>query len=402
MFGDFNVSKIRKDFPILDQKLIYFDNACMSLRPKQVVEKMNEYYFDYGACAGRSGHRLSKKTEMEVDLARGAVQKLLNAGSKEEIIFCKNATEGINLVASSVDWAEGDEIIVSDKEHNSNLIPWLKLKEKGVGVVICKSNVDNTFNLSNFRNCFSKRTKLAAVVHVSNLDGVENPVSEIVKIAHEKGAWVLVDGAQSVPHKEVDVKKLGVDFFVFSGHKALGPTGTGVLYGKKDLLNKLNQFIVGGQTVLDSTYESYDEEILPKKFEAGLQDYAGIIGLGEACRYLRKVGLKNIEKHEAKLNKIVTDALAGNDKIEIIGPEDASKRGGIFTFNVKDMKAHDVAKMLDSSKEIALRSGAFCVHSWFNARKLDGAVRASFYVYNTEEEVNVFIKEVKKISGFAN
>ncbi|MFH1803225.1 MAG: cysteine desulfurase [archaeon] len=397
MFGGFNVDKIRKDFPILDQKLIYFDNACMSLKPKQVVEKMNEYYFDYGACAGRSGHKLSKKTELEVDLARKEVQKLLNAGSREEIIFCRNATEGINLVANAIDWRDGDEVIVSDKEHNSNLIPWLKLKLQGVVVKVCRGNEDGTFSLKNFERCFSKKTRLVAVVHVSNLDGVENPVSEIVKIAHEKGVWVLVDGAQSVPHKEVNVKKLGCDFFVFSGHKALGPTGTGVLYGKKDLLNKLNQFIVGGQTVLDSTYEGYDEEILPKKFEAGLQDYAGIIGLGEACRYLRKIGLKNIEKHEVKLNKLVTDALAGNEKIEIIGPVDASRRGGLFTFNVNGMGPHDVAKMLDASKGIAVRSGAFCVHSWFNAKDSNGAIRASFYVYNTEEEVRIFVKEIEKI-----
>ncbi|MFH1290393.1 MAG: cysteine desulfurase, partial [Nanoarchaeota archaeon] len=350
-----NVDKIRRDFPILDQKLIYFDSACMSLKPKQVVEKMNGYYYEYGACVGRSGHKLSRTTELEVDLARKEVQKLLNAKSKEEIIFCRNATEGINLVASSIDWREGDEVIVSDKEHNSNLIPWLKLKEKGVVVKVCKGNEDNTFNLDNFRNCFSKRTRLVGIVHISNLDGVENPVSDIVKIAHENGAWVMVDGAQSVPHREVDVRKMGVDFFVFSGHKALGPTGIGVLYGKKDLLNKLNQFIVGGQTVRDSTYEGYDKELLPKKFEAGLQDYAGIIGLGEACRYLRKVGLKNIEKHVNKLNKIVTEELGKEKKIEIIGPKEAEKRSGIFTFNVKGMNAHDVAKMLDASKGIAFR-----------------------------------------------
>jgi cysteine desulfurase/selenocysteine lyase len=302
-------------------------------------------------------------------------------------------------VANAIDWKAGDEIIVSDKEHNSNLIPWLKLKEKGVNVKVCKTNEDGTFNLKNFGNCFSKKTRLVSVVHVSNLDGVENPIQEIAKVAHEHGAMILVDGCQSVGHKEVDVRKLDVDFFVFSGHKALGPSGTGVLYGKKDLLNKLGQFMVGGQTVLDSTYEGYDEELLPKKFEAGLQDYGGIIGLGEACRYLRKVGFKEIEKQEAKLNKMATELLAKNEKIEIIGLKDSGKRSGIFTFNIKGMKSHDVAKMLDSSKGIAVRSGAFCVHSWFNAKKMDGAVRASFGFYNTEEEVKTFVKEVEKICG---
>ncbi len=394
MFG-FNVDKVRKDFPVLNEKIIYFDSACMSLKPKQVVEKMNEYYYKYPACSGRSGHKLAKQVENEVDLARREVQKLIGAGSSEEIIFTKNATEGINLVANAISWEKGDEVIVSDKEHNSNLIPWLKLISQGVVVKVCKGNEDGTFNMKNFKDCFSKRTRLVAIVHVSNLDGVENPIAEIVKISHEKGVWILVDGCQSFPHKAIDVRKLDVDFFAFSGHKALGPTGVGVLYGKKELLNKLNQFIVGGQTVLDSTYEGYDEELPPKKFEAGLQDYAGIIGFGEACRYLKNIGFREIEKQERKLNELATSLL--NGKVEIIGPLDAALRGGIFAFNIRGMKTHDVAKMLDASKGIAVRSGAFCVHSWFNARKMDGAVRASFYFYNTEEEVKIFAKEVEKI-----
>jgi cysteine desulfurase / selenocysteine lyase len=398
MFG-FNVDKVRKDFPVLSEQVIYFDNACMSLKPKQVVEKMNEYYFKYSACAGRSGHKMSKMVDEEVDSARREVAKLIGAASVEEIIFTKNATEGINLVANAISWEKGDEVIVSDKEHNSNLIPWLKLKEKGVVVRVCRTNDDGTFNLKNFEKCFSKKTKLVAVVHVSNLDGVENPIAEIVKIAHSNKAWVLIDGAQSFPHRAIDVRKLDVDFFAVSGHKALGPTGVGVLYGKKKLLEGLGQFIVGGQTVSDSTYEGYEEEKLPKKFEAGLQDYAGIIGFGEACRYLRRIGFNEIEKRETKLNELATSLLAG--KVEIVGPREAEKRSGIFTFNIKGMRSHDVAKMLDASKGIAVRSGAFCVHSWFNARKMDGAVRASFYFYNTEEEVRIFVKEVEKICGMS-
>jgi cysteine desulfurase/selenocysteine lyase len=398
MFG-FNVEKVRKDFPVLFSGVIYFDNACMSLKPKQVVEKMNEYYEKYPACGGRSGHKMSRKVDEEVDSARREVAKLIGAASSDEIIFTKNATEGINLVAQGLDWKAGDEIIVSDKEHNSNLIPWLKLKKKGIVVRVCRTNDDGTFNLKNFEKCFNARTKLVSVVHVSNLDGVENPIAEIVKTAHSNGARVLVDGCQSFPHRAVDVRKLDVDFFAISGHKALGPTGTGVLYGKKDLLSKMNQFIVGGQTVTDSTYESYAPEKLPNKFEAGLQDYAGIIGLGEACRYLKKIGFGEIEKQELKLNKLATELLAKNDKIEIIGPLSCEKRGGIFTFNIKGLRSHDVAKMLDASKGIAVRSGAFCVHSWFNARKIDGAIRASFYFYNTEEEVKIFVKEVEKIAG---
>lgn len=396
MFG-FNVEKVRKDFEVLKKGVIYFDNACMSLKPRQVVEKMNEYYSDYPACSGRSGHFLSRKADEEIEAARAEVRKFLGAREDKEIIFTRNATEGINLVAGGLDWKSGDEVIVSDKEHNSNLIPWLKLKSQGVRVIVSKGNQDGTFNLEHFKKCFSKRTRLVAIVHVSNLDGVENPIDEIVKISHGNKALVLIDGAQSAPHKEINVQKLGVDFFVFSGHKALAPTGTGVLYGRRELLEKMNQFLVGGHTVVDSTYDSYKMAELPDKFEAGLADYAGIVGLAEACRYLRKVGMKNIEKQEEKLNKIVSDGLLSEGKVELVGPKDYRLRGGIFTFNVRGMNSHDVAKMLDSSKKIALRSGAFCVHSWFNARKMDGAVRASFYFYNTEEEASIFVEEVKKL-----
>lgn len=397
---NFNPEKFRKDFPILLKGIIYFDNSCMSLKPIQVIKKMNQYYEEFPACAGRSAHKLSKKVEYEIDLARKEVKNLINASSDLEIIFTRNATESINLVANSLDLKKDDEVILSDKEHNSNLIPWLKLKSKGVKVVFCDSNSDNTFNLENFRKCFSSKTKIVSIVHSSNLDGVTNPIEQIAKITHQNKALLLVDAAQSFSHMEINVRKLDVDFLAFSGHKALGPTGVGVLYGKKNLLEELNQFIVGGQTVTDSTFENYSPETLPKKFEAGLQDYAGIIGFGEACRYLKKIGLKNIEAYQIKLNKIVTEELSKNKKIEIIGPRAAEERGGIFTFNIKGMSPHDVAKMLDASKNIAVRSGTFCVHSWFNKHKSNGAVRASFYFYNTEEEALIFVKEVNKISEF--
>lgn len=402
MFGmnGLNVEKVRKDFPVLDGKIIYFDNACMSLKPKQVVEKMNEYYNEYPACGGRSGHTLAKRVELEVDKAREEVRKLINAKHSSEIIFTRNATEGINFVSQSLGLKAGDEVIVSDKEHNSNLIPWLKLKKQGVKVVISRTNEEGTFNLENFRRCFSSRTKLVSVVHTSNLDGVTNPIKEIAKIAHENKTLILVDGAQSFPHKEIDVVELDIDFFVLSGHKALGPTGIGILYGKRKLLENLPPFLVGGHMVVDSTYEDYELAEIPDRFEAGLQDYAGLIGFGEACRYLGKIGLKEIGKHELKLNKIVSEGLSGEKKIKILGPKEPEKRGGIFTFYIEGMNSHDVAKILDSSKKIAVRSGAFCVHSWFNSRKIEGAVRASFYLYNTEEEAKLFVEEVKKILKF--
>ena len=389
--------KIRKDFPMLSKPLIYFDNACMSLKPKQVIDKMNEYYNDYTACAGRSSHRLAGKVEEEVDKSRMELAYFVNSKSASEIIFTRNTTEGINLVANSIEWKRGDEVVISDKEHNSNLIPWLKLGKKGVKAVVVKSNADNTFNLDNFIKSLSKKTKLVSMVYTSNLDGVSNPMKDIARIAHEKNALVLCDAAQAVPSMEIDVKGLDVDFLAFSGHKMLGPTGTGVLYGKKEILEKMEQFIVGGETVIDSTYSRYTAEELPMKFEAGLQDYAGIIGLGEACRYLKKVGMKKISKHETKLNRIITERLMKHKNISLIGPADYEKRNGIFSFNIKGMNPHNVSKILESSKSIMTRSGAHCVHSWFNDRKIDGSARASVYFYNTEEEATVFADEVEKI-----
>ncbi|MFH1439207.1 MAG: cysteine desulfurase [Candidatus Woesearchaeota archaeon] len=439
LFKKLNVEKVRKDFPVLadakgnysnsklSSKIIYFDSACMSLKPKQVIDKVMEYYNEYTACAGRSAHSSAKKVETEVDRTRIEVRKLINAKFDEEIIFTRNTTEGINLAANSLvstfitsdgkfGLSRGDEVIISDKEHNSNLIPWLKLRNQtGIKVKIVESNLDNTFNLENFQKMFTKKTKLVSLVHTSNMDGVTNPIKDIAKITREKsdelgcadgdGVILIVDGAQSVPGKEVDVRKLDIDILSFSGHKMLGPTGTGVLYGKKYLLEKMDQFIVGGETVVDSTYDDYHAEKLPMKFEAGLQDYAGIIGLSEACRYLKSVGLDNIAKHENKLNKQITEDLQNfiNDgTIKLIGPEDPEKRSGIFSFNIKGMDPHHISNILDSSKKIMTRSGAHCVHSWFNKPEIKkqgikGSCRASVYLYNTEEEVQLFTDEVKKI-----
>jgi cysteine desulfurase/selenocysteine lyase len=398
MLFSLNPEKYRKDFPILSKNIVYFDNACMSLKPRQVIEKMDQYYTEYTACAGRSNHALSKKVEHEVALAREEVKSLINAKKAEEIVFTRNTTEGINLVANSLGLKKGDHVIISDKEHNSNLIPWLNLKKKvGITLTSVKSAPDNTFDLSAFEDAFTKNTKLVSIVHTSNLDGVTNPIKEIAKIAHDNGALLLVDGAQSVPGKKVDVRKLDIDFLSFSGHKMLGPTGTGVLYGKHELLQKLDQFIVGGETVIDSTYDDFVPEKIPNKFEAGLQDYAGIIGLGEACRYLKRVNQESIESHEIRLNKFITDQLSGNKRIRILGPQDPSKRGGIFSFTVEKMDIHHVSKMLDVSRHIMVRSGAHCVHSWFNAHNLKGSVRASLYFYNTGHEAQIFVDEMNKI-----
>lgn len=402
-----NANAIRKDFPVLSQKsggnqLVYFDNACMSLRPEQVVSKIVEYYHDYPGCGGRSYHRISRKTTEEMEKARAEVQRFINAKKPEEIVFTKNTTEGLNLVYNSLPLKKGNAIITTDKEHNSNLLPvQMLVKNKGAVHIIAEtaSAESPEFPLDKLSELLRKdrSVKLVSMAGTSNLDGTTIPIREIAKLVHESSALLMIDGAQYVPHYETDVRKLGVDFLAFSGHKMMGPSGTGVLYGKEELLNSLPPFLTGGETVTDSTYTTAQFEKAPHRFEAGLQNYAGIIGLGEAARYVRKVGPGSIAAHEFAINKRITEALLPEKKLTLVGPESPELRGSIFSFNIEGMSSHDVAMILDSSKNIAIRSGAHCVHSWFNAHSLKGCARASFYAYNTLEEANAFIEAVRAI-----
>ncbi len=396
-----NTDKIRADFNILNgkdgQNPIYFDSACMSLKPKCVVDAMNEYYNSYPACAGRSVHKLSDKATKKVKEARGLVAKFINAKDEKEIVFTRNTTEGINLLANSFGLKAGDVVLITDKEHNSNLIPWLVLRDKiGIVVKIVRGNMDGTFNLDNFKDLVVG-AKLVSMVHASNLDGVTNPAKEIVKIAHDAGALVFLDVAQSIAHQKIDVRDLDVDFMAFSGHKMMGPTGTGVFYGKYKLLENLQPFIVGGDTVLRSTYDSYEFLPAPEKFEAGLQDYAGIIGLGEAVKYLSQFDFKDIQEHEFELNDYITKELQKNPQIKIIGPADASLRSGIIDFYIEDTDMHKFAIMLDEMANIEIRSGQHCVHSWFNDKKIYNSARISLYLYNTMTEAEEFINNFNKI-----
>jgi cysteine desulfurase/selenocysteine lyase len=412
-----DVEKIRQDFPILQKKIngkpiIYMDSACMTLRPVQVIEKIKEYYTDYPACGERSLHKLGRKVDENVEKARETLRKFINAKNSREIIFTKNTTEGINLVAHSFKLDEGDVVLGTDKEHNSNLLPWQAqaLSSKGVKYDFVESNADNTFSIENFmaKNPIKRKykygdlwpkidnkVKLVAMVLTSNLDGTSIPAKEVIKLAHDNGQLVLLDAAQAVPHHDVDVRKLDVDFLAFSGHKMLGPSGTGVLYGKERLLDELSPFMVGGGTVIDTTREQPIFEELPNRFEAGLQDYAGIIGLGEAANYIMRAGRENIEKHETALNKTLTEGIASF--AEILGPADPAKRSGVVSFNIPGVDPHDVAMMLDEMENICVRSGAHCVHSWFNTHNLRGSVRASLYLYNTLEECTKFIDTMKKV-----
>jgi len=394
-----NIEKIRQDFPIYNKQIngkpiIYMDSACVTLKPIQVMDAMNKYYQEFPACASRSAHKLGRRVTEEVDNSRKIIQKFINAKKSNEIIFTKNTTEGINLIANSLDLKEGDTVLTSDKEHNSGSIPFQLLKRKGINRKKFRFG-----DLDDFQNKLDSNVKLVSTVHISNLDGTSNPIKDIIKRAHENKSLVLIDGAQSVAHKEINVKRLDADFLAFSGHKMLGSSGTGVLYGKSHLLEGLNPFIVGGDTVKNSTYNSYEIEDIPKRFEAGLQNYAGNIGFGEAVKYLSKIGIRNIKNHTIKLNKIISEEFYDLG-IEILGNKNPEKRSGIISFNIKGIDHHEISGVLNESSNIMVRSGMHCVHSWFNAHKINGSVRISLYLYNTEEESEILINEIKKIKRF--
>lgn len=388
-----NVNKIREDFPLLNNSkkpIIYFDNACMSLKPRQVVEKISEYYNEYPTCVGRSNHRLGKRASDEYNAVRTIIRKFINAKDDKEIIFTKNTTESINIVAKTLDY---DMIITTDKEHNSNHVPWMQTGKKKEVIYLDNKEEKPEEQLKGLFSSNKDKKIIVSIVHTSNMDGTTTDVKEMIRTAHDNNASVILDAAQSIPHSRIDVKKLDVDFLAFSGHKILGPTGTGILYGKQELLRKLNNYNTGGDTVIDTFYDKVEFEDIPHRFEAGLQDYAGFIGLGEAVKYLQKY-IDDIESHQIRLNKIMTEGL--KDKVKILGPQDPSLRSGIFNFTSK-INHHEISVMLDNFANIMIRSGRHCVHSWYNAHKIDGSARASVYLYNTEEEAKVFVEKVNEI-----
>jgi len=398
-----NIEKIRKDFPLLQEQshrkpIVYFDNACQTLRPTSVIQAIDEYYLKYSTCGGRSMHHLGEEVTHRCDNSRAAVAKFLNASRKEEIIFTRNTTEGINLVSNSLDFQSGDVVLISDKEHNSNLIPWQMLsKKKNIKIRRVEYLPDGIFDLNGYKTALNEKVKLISLGFTSNLDGVTIPAEEIIKLAHRNGALVLLDAAQTAPRQKIDVHNLDVDFLAFSGHKILGPSGTGVLYGKYALLEKLEPFMVGGDTVAFSTYDSCQFLPPPAKFEAGLQDYAGIFGLAEAVNYLMRIGFDDIQKQETNLNEFITNGINDIPHLKIIGPADPKLRGGIVTFYLDGVDSHQVALMLDQMANIQIRSGQHCVHSWFNAHQIAGSARASLYFYNTIEEAEFFTQNLKKV-----
>lgn len=385
-----NIEKIREDFPVTS-KIIYMDSSCVSLKPIQVINAITEYNTEYPACGGRSNHRLGIKVTEKIEDSRRAVSKFFSTKKTEEIIFTKNTTEAINIVANGLNFQKGEKVLISDKEHNSNLVPWLILKKrKGINLEI--------YEFGNMKDCSKKAegARLISTTATSNLDGSSQDIKELVKIARKNNTLILIDAAQAAAHHEINVKKLDIDFLAASGHKMLGASGTGILYGKMEELEKLETYTTGGETVRDTTYDSYEIDKIPHRFEAGLQNYAGIISLKEAAEYLSEIGFKEIEKHEKKLNKIITEGIKEIPGLKILGPEDPEDRSGIVSFTVEGLDPHDIALQLDSSANIMIRSGYHCCHSWLNANNIKGSARASLYIYNTEEEAQKFVEALKQ------
>jgi len=398
-----DVEAIMKDFPSLQVRvnrkpIVYLDNACMTMKPIQVIEAMNEYYYSYPGCHGRTMYYFGRRTTEEYGRARQRLQRLINAPQSKEVIFVRNTSEGINLVASSLPFEPGDVVVTTNVEHNSNLLPWQVLKRrKGIEHRIVNLNEELTFDLGELEEAMSDRVRLVSVPHTSNLTGVTLPVSEIARVAHAHGALLMLDAAQSVPHRRVDVQSLDADIVVFSVHKMLGPTGTGVLWAKEEVLNKMGPFIVGGETVLDTHYDTYVPAGLPDRFEAGLQNYAGAIGAGVAAEYLMALGLEDIHEHEVWLNQIVTERLQDLDGVRVLGPAEPEQRGGVINIVIEGMKALEVARILDEANNIMVRAGVHCLHSWYNANLMPHSIRASVYVYNTEAECELFTDVLTKL-----
>ncbi|MFT4309999.1 MAG: aminotransferase class V-fold PLP-dependent enzyme [Candidatus Woesearchaeota archaeon] len=376
--------------------IAYLDNACMTIRPKQVLDAMQTYYNDYPVCAGRSHHRFALLLDTQLQKARTTIATFLGT-TPEHIIFVKNATEAINLVAHSLSFKRRDVILTSDKEHNSNLIPWLQLVEhKKVIHDIIRTKADNTFDMTALLDKLQEHEhiKLLSLVHSSNIDGVAFPIKEIVDMVKQKEILVMVDGAQAVGHMPVDVQALGVDFYAISAHKMYGPSGIGALYVKD--LSLLDAFMVGGDTVQDATYTSFTFKEGVHKYEAGLQYYPGILGFAQACKHIQNIGFTTIQKQEKLCTTTVIEhlePLIRANKIRIIGPAQSN----IVNVHVCGMDQQEVAQLLDKTYDIIVRAGMHCVHSWYHARGINGSVRASFSYYNTVEQAKRFAQALQDI-----
>lgn len=403
-----DIQEIRKHFPILNQEvnghpLVYLDSAATSQKPISVIEAVSDYYKGYNSNVHRGVHTLGTRATDGYEGAREKVRSFINAATTEEVIFTRGTTTSINTVAASYGRAnveEGDEIVITHMEHHSNIIPWQQLaKEKGAVLKYVPLQEDGTITLEDVRATITSKTKIVAIMMVSNVLGTMNPIKEITKIAHENGAVMMVDGAQAAPHMKIDVQDLDCDFFAFSGHKMVGPTGIGVLYGKKKHLEAMEPVEFGGEMIdFVGLYDSTWKE-LPWKFEGGTPIIAGAIGLGAAIDFLEDIGLSNIEAHEHKLAAYALEKMSAVEGMTIFGPQDPAQRAGLVTFNIDDVHPHDVATVLDS-EGIAVRAGHHCAQPLMKWLNVSATARASFYLYNTEEEIDRLVAGLVKTKEF--
>lgn len=403
-----NTNEIKQLFPILNQEvnghpLVYLDSAATSQKPIQVIDAITNYYRQDNSNVHRGVHTLGTRATDAYEGAREKIRKFINAKSIEEIVYTRGTTTALNLVASSYGNAnlkEGDEIVITYMEHHSNLIPWQQVaKNTGATLKYFPLQEDGTLSLDDVRATITPNTKLVAVTMVSNVLGVMNPIKEIAKIAHENGAVMVVDAAQGAPHLNIDVQDLDCDFLGFSGHKMCGPTGIGVLYGKKQLLENMEPIEFGGEMIdFVGLYESSWKE-LPWKFEGGTPIIAGAIGLGAAIDFLQEIGLDNILEHEHKLAAYTLEKMSTIEGISIYGPKDAEKRAGVVTFNLSDVHPHDVATVLDA-EGIAVRAGHHCAQPLMKWLDVSATARASFYLYNTEEDIDRLVEGLVKTKEY--
>ncbi|MBM39193.1 MAG: cysteine desulfurase [Chloroflexi bacterium] len=400
----FDVEKIRLDFPILTKEifgkpLVYLDNAATSQKPRQVIDALVEYYENFNANVHRGVHTLSMEATDRYEEAREKVSSFINSESSDLVIWTRNASESLNLVAYS--WGEknvheGDEILLTPMEHHSNLVPWQELARRKNAVIKFIPMLENgTLDMDRVKELITERTVLVSAVHMSNALGTINPIKELAEEAHKLGAKILVDGAQSVPHMPTDVQELNCDFLAFSGHKMLGPTGIGALYVKEEILESMEPFLTGGEMVLEVSYEKASWADLPMKFEAGTPNIADSIALGSAVDYLNALGMGNVREHEKDMTAYALDRFrkADLEGLDLFGPDDPNIRGGVFSFNTPDVHPHDLGTFLDRIG-IAVRTGHHCAMPLVRSLGVAATSRASFYLYNTKKEVDILVDGV--------
>jgi cysteine desulfurase / selenocysteine lyase len=400
------VKKIREQFPVLHQQvngkpLIYFDNAATNQKPARVIKALTDYYEGYNANIHRGIHTLAEKATKAYEETRHSMQQFINAKHVEEIIFTRGVTESINLVASSYGRAflkEGDEVIISGLEHHSNIVPWQMIcEEKGAVLKVIPVTPVGEIDMDAYRKLLSSKTKVVAVNHASNSLGTINPVKEIIKLAHEVGAVVLIDGAQAAAHLEIDVQELDCDFYCISSHKMYGPTGTGILYGKKELLEKMPPYMGGGEMIKDVTFAKTTYNDLPYKFEAGTPNIADVVALNEAIQFINELGKETIASHEHDLLVYAKEKLAELPHLKLIGT--AKDKVSVQSFIIDGIHPFDIGQMLDA-RGIAVRTGHHCTQPLMESFGLEGTVRASFAVYNTIEEIDQLVEGLKRITNF--